>query len=163
MHNGKVVTKRPNGRPRVQTFFNTEIDPSRTHQEFKDECDVNQFIKKHKSINPTQFTQWFNSPPQSGVYADLTSLPSYEEALQTIILAQNSFEALPSELRQRFDNDPQKLINFLDDPKNEEESIKLKLRIKQEAPPPSAIEQTLNQIAKNTTPKKKTPPPIDED
>lgn len=162
MENGKNVLKRPNGRTRVVTYFDTEVDPSLTHQEFKDECDANVFIKKQKQLNPTAFDQWFNTPSTSGVYADFTELPSFQEAQDTIAKANEAFDALPVELRQRFDYNPQALIDFLSDEKNIDESIKLGLRIKPEQPQPDPIETALNAIAKNTSPKKPKPR-VDED
>jgi len=42
--------------------------------------------------------------------------------------------ALPSDVRKRFSNDPAELIDFLADKKNDEEAIKLGLKIKKNVP-----------------------------
>lgn len=161
---GKNVYKHPiTGRPVVGTYFDTEVNPSLTHQQFKDECDVNIFIKKQQQLNKTAFDEWFNSPPASGVYADFTNLPSFQEAADTIAKANEAFDALPVMIRQRFEYNPQMLMDFLSDENNIEESIKLGLRVVTENPPPTTDQQLLNQIVKNTTPQKRKARPQDDE
>ena len=42
--------------------------------------------------------------------------------------AQQSFDSIPSEIRDRFNNDPKLLIDFLSKEENMEEAVKLGLR-----------------------------------
>lgn len=118
--NGKLISKRPNGRIRVQTIVEGE---SLTQQQFKDDCDVNLIMAKFMKTG--QVTHW-NS--KSGVYGDFTEIPSYHEAMQTITQAQDAFMQLPAEVRLKFNNDPQQLMDYLNDPQKVEESVKLGLR-----------------------------------
>lgn len=60
-----------------------------------------------------------------GIYTDTTALPNYGEAMQIIVEADAKFQSLDPKLRNRFMNDPQELLNFIDDPANKEEAQKL--------------------------------------
>lgn len=122
---------------------------SMTQQQYKDDCDVNLIIKKY--IETGSVTHVRNAA--EGVYADLTDLPSFEEAMKTVAEASAAFETVPAHIRLRFNNDPGQFISFLDNPENDEEAIKLNLKVRRQAPPPDPILTTLNQISQNTTPK----------
>lgn len=113
------ITVGKDGRVRVRTM-NTE--KSRTQQQFKDECDINNILKKY--VTTGEFT---HLTKKNGVYADFSEIRDYRAMVDTVLYAQNAFMALPAEVRKRFDNDPGSLITFLQDPKNVEEATKLGL------------------------------------
>lgn len=69
-------------------------------------------------------------------YADIYDAPSYMEALNVVAYANDLFASLPSKVRDRFSNNPVKMLEFLDDDSNKEEAIKLGLRKKEADPPP---------------------------
>lgn len=150
----KLITKRPNGTKRVQTI--NEL-PTETQQHFQDQCDVNLILKKYAK---TGVITHLNNL-QQGVYQDCTLLPSYEEAVQTVTAAEQAFSGMPPEVRLKFKNNPQEMIDFLKDPKNLDEAIKLGLAEKKEVKiDPLLTElQTLN---KNLKPKSKTPAPTED-
>ncbi len=56
---------------------------------------------------------------------DFTSGDSYHAQLNKQIEAKNSFDGLPSHIRNRFQNDPGKLLDFLANPENLSEAQKL--------------------------------------
>jgi len=144
----KIISKRPNGTTRVVTV---PMGETRTQRQFKDQCDVNKIIAKFKKTG--SITHIRNA--EQGVYADLTNLPDLQEAQAVVIAAQTAFEAVPSDIRQRFGHDPQQFIQFLADPKNSEEAIKLGL--KKSPPPPPKPDPILNELQtlnKNLAPKK---------
>jgi len=143
----KIVTVRPNGTRRVQTVHTGK---SRTQQQFKDDCNVNKILAKFKATGSITHIQ----NTQAGVYADLTQMPSYQESLNTVVAAQRAFEEVPAKIRQRFSNDPQEFINFLADEKNNEEAIKLGLKVRPKPAPENPILNTLNNIDNNTKPKR---------
>jgi len=143
----KTVTKRPNGTTRVTT---DPVGPTKTQRQFKDQCNVNNIIAKYKKTG--SITHVRNA--QNGVYADLTNLPSLEEAHAVVNAAKEAFEAIPSSIRQRFGHDPQQFIQFLADPSNNEEAIKLGLKVKKELPKPDPILTELQTLNKNLKPKK---------
>lgn len=149
--NNKIITKRPNGTTRVQTI---PVGASRTQKQFKDQCNVNNIIakfKKHGTITHVRNAQ-------NGVYADLSELPSLQEAHSTINAAVAAFEAVPAEIRKRFAHDPQNFIDFLADSSNDEEAIKLGLKIKPKTTPPDPILSELQNLNKNLNKNQKTKP-----
>lgn len=124
-------------------------------QQFKDETDINKIMKKyHSGI----MTSHLNRNP--GRYGDFSQVKNYQESLNTVIKAQNSFMTLPSEIRFRFQNDPQKLLEFLADSKNKEEAIKLGIiNADQTIQPevlPNQIPLPIEENPTNTTTKTKT-------
>jgi phage internal scaffolding protein len=94
--------------------------PSRTKQEFKDECDINNIVKRYKKTGV--ITHYKNT---NGVYGDFSNPVDYQTALNSIMEANDMFMELNAELRKKFDNDPKKLIEFINDEKNRDEAIKL--------------------------------------
>lgn len=130
MQNGKnILINEKTGRKKVVTYFDLQEEPSLVHPEFQSETDVNNIMRKYMTTG-----QINHLAGSSGVYGDFTEIGDYQEAMNTVIKAQESFETLPSKVRNRFANDPQELINFLKDPDNVEESIKLGLRTTQPLP-----------------------------
>lgn len=122
-------------------------EPSLTQQQFKDSCDVNLILKTYMTTGQISH---LNS--KTGVYADLTSIGSYQTMLNTIISADNAFMELPAELRLKFKNNPQELINFLADTKNDDEAISLGLKVKPKVEP-KLSDEIADAIVKHT-PKK---------
>ena len=72
--------------------------------------------------------------------------------------AQNAFDQLPSEVRNKFHNDPAKLIGFLKDEKNNEEAYALGLKNKPIKQPSmrEELEAALDNHHKKTSSKKKS-------
>lgn len=141
--NGKPLLH-ADGTPRVRVqYLNTK--PSRTQKAHAHDVDINNIVQKY-TLNKLE--RAFD--PTTGVYADFSGLPDYDKALQITMDAQKAFLKLPSTLRSKFNNDPQQLISYLSDPKNNEESISLGLRIKPPSPPPtptvSLDDQTISKI-----------------
>lgn len=121
----EVTIDEKTGRVRVQTI--NEL-PSKTQQQFKDSCDLNKILTKAKATGELPLQRM-----AKGYYMDTTVLPQdYQAALNLVIEGNNAFNNLSSEVRKRFDNDPQKLLEFLDDPKNHEEAIALELKKQEE-------------------------------
>lgn len=111
-------------------------DKSMTHQEFASECDINTIISR-AAINPIP-------PPPDGGYFDADLLPSsFEEAQSIVINARNQFASLPSRIRDRFANDPTRLLSFLADSSNLDEAISLGLVTRPSQP---VVEQVPNSI-----------------
>lgn len=94
--------------------------PGLTKQSFKDECDVNKILAKYAKSGT--ITHVARVVPKFG---DFTNIPDYRGSLDIVNKANDAFMALPAAVRSRFENDPAKLLEFLSDPKNAEEAIKL--------------------------------------
>lgn len=97
-------------------------DPSMAQQHFKDECDVNNILRKYESTGLV--THVANGTPS---YGDFSSVLEFQQAQNILIEAQDAFEALPASLRKRFDNDPAVMLEFIENPDNREEAEKLGL------------------------------------
>lgn len=99
------------------------VSPSRTQQQFKEECDVNNILRNY--VNTGVLTYMSAVAPEFG---DFSQMPEdYGEALALIAKSEEQFGMLPADVRERFDNKPVNLVNFLQDEKNREEAIKLGL------------------------------------
>lgn len=95
-------------------------EPSRTQQQFKADVNVNNIMKRYRKTG-----QIVHLNNRKGIYADLTNVEGYFESLNKIALANQAFEQLPSEIRRRFQNDPKALLEFIHDPNNFDEGVKL--------------------------------------
>lgn len=122
---------------KVRTINN---EPSMSHQQFKDECDINKIINKYKKTGEITHLN-----RKRGAYADISNFTSYQESLDTIIKADHAFSTLSSDVRKKFNNDPAELIKFLADPKNNQEAVKLGLK---EQIQPTDLEQNTNELKK---------------
>jgi phage internal scaffolding protein len=109
---GKVL------RRRVQTF---NLDPSMTDQSQEQESNVNFIMQKYQNtgISPDWRT--------NGFFADLTNVPDLSTALQTVTQAQQAFDQLPSNIRERMGNSPEFMMEYLLNPANKQEAISLGL------------------------------------
>jgi phage internal scaffolding protein len=96
-------------------------EPSLAQQHFKDECDINNILRQFN------ITGQLPNFPLSPRYGDFSGVVDYHSALNAVIAAEDGFMTLPAETRAKFNNDPELLINFLDNPQNKDEAIKLGL------------------------------------
>lgn len=91
-------------------------DPSLTQQQFAEESDIN-FIADRYGLTG-ELPQVANPP----MYGDFTGIFDFQSAQNAVIAAQAKFMELPAKLRARFDNSPQKLLEFLADDDNRKEA-----------------------------------------
>lgn len=99
-------------------------DPSLTVQSLKDECDINKIIARVAKGQDISHVE-----SRVAKYGDFSNVPSYQEALDLVSKAQASFMEMSPEVRERFSNDPGKMIEFLQDPKNDDEAVKMGLKL----------------------------------
>ena len=85
--------------------------PSQTLQSFKDDADINCIIARYENtgvlVDPTVPV---SRTPQFGDFFDL---PTYQEAQNVIVAANNAFSSLSSKIRERFGNDPAAYFDFV--------------------------------------------------
>jgi len=96
-------------------------EPTLAQQHYKEECDINTILQKFS------ITGILPESPLSPRYGDFSGISDYHTALNRVIAAQDEFEALPAPIRARFENDPAKLIEFLEDENNRPEAEELGL------------------------------------
>lgn len=112
-------------RPRVQVFFN---EPSLTRQEFKEECDLGNILKRFQAT-PEGRAALTNASgfAETCQFGDVSAVPDFRAARDAIIQANASFMALPPKVRRRFDNDAASFLDFMQNPDNEAEARELGL------------------------------------
>lgn len=97
-------------------------DPSRTHQSFKQECDINNVLNRYNKTG--QLPQLIKENPQ---YGDFSQMEEFQESLNTVQKAHEQFELLPARTRERFMNDPARFLAFATNPANMREMVQLGL------------------------------------
>ena len=92
-----------------------------TEQNHKDETDINNIVRKYNKTGLIDHLNQFEKH-----YGDMTGY-DYQEAMNTVAAANTMFEGLPSSIRNKFDNDPAKFINFVDDEANADKLVEMGL------------------------------------
>lgn len=108
--------------PGAEPVVDCSDDPGMTKQEFAEESDINNIMKRY-----TEFGQAPVAALGEASYGDVSGIGDFMDAQERVMLARQQFEALPSRIRDRFANDPVRLVNFLADSANREEAIVLGL------------------------------------
>jgi len=92
-----------------------------TEQNHKDETDINNIVRKYNKTGLIDHLNQFEKQ-----YGDMTGY-DYQDAMNTVAAANTMFEGLPSAIRNKFDNDPAKFINFVDDESNADKLVEMGL------------------------------------
>lgn len=103
-------------------LYTGEELPSMTKQAFAEECDINSIMRRYETTGTVDHIN-----RREPAYGDFTDVKSYHEAANVVIAAEAAFADLPAKVRDRFGNDPAKLMEFLQDPANQDEAIALGL------------------------------------
>lgn len=100
-------------------------DPSLTQQQFKEQCDMNNIIARYNStgllIDP------LHPGTRQPMFGDFSTVMDFQAAQNVVVRVNEAFEALPARVRDRFDNDPALMLEFLQNEDNREEAVKLGL------------------------------------
>ncbi|AXH74361.1 MAG: internal scaffolding protein [Microviridae sp.] len=98
------------------------VGESRTKQAFKDECDIDVIMRRYQATGVLPGAE----RALGARYLDCRAA-DFQEAQLLVASAKSAFAEMPSSLRTRFDNDPRKLMQFLEDERNLEEARELGL------------------------------------
>lgn len=98
----------------------------RTKQSFRDECDVNKIMKRFKRSAGVGFLDRYQGY-LSGQFGDFSEVVDYRTALDQVRQANEVFGRLPAVVRKRFGNDPASFLDFVHDPANVGELVKMGL------------------------------------
>lgn len=116
------------------------VGKSKTVASAQAECDINNILAKYKKTGLIEHAR-----QHVGHYGDFTGIQDYQTSLNQVMAAQAMFMSLPASLRSRFSNDPGQFLDFVINPANEAELIKLGLANPKPAPsntaPPMADKQ----------------------
>lgn len=87
------------------------------------DTDINTIVKR--------FNAGDNSVVRTtGFFADVSDAGTLADAMERVRMAHEEFEALPSSVRDRFGNDPRALLEFLADSSNDDEAVRLGLKVR---------------------------------
>lgn len=95
--------------------------PSRTQQHFAEEVDINTIVKRFG------LTGELPEGVPHIMQGDFTNVVDFQSAMDLIVAAREAFMEQPAHIRARFDNDPQKFLDFTSSKDNLDEAIKLGL------------------------------------
>ncbi len=95
---------------------------SLTKQAFKKECDINQIMKQYKRNG---LLEHLNT--HQGNYGDFLNFEDYHSSLNKILEAKDAFNSIPSDIREKFDNDPSLFMDFAQNEENHEELVNMGL------------------------------------
>lgn len=77
---------------------------------FRESCDINNLVARFNAGDVTALSR------TQGAFFDATALPhTYAEMLNTVINAEQTFNSLPLEIREKFDNSYVKWLSMMDD------------------------------------------------
>jgi len=105
-------------KPRV-TYHDTT--PSRTKQSFAAECDINTIMKRYERTGVLDHVA-----QRAPRYEDVVGL-NFGAAMDVIVGAKNMFADLPAQIRDRFNNDPETMLEFIQNEENRAEAAKMGL------------------------------------
>lgn len=112
-------------------------EPMLTTQADRNEVDINRIVAR---VMKGQSIPMRNDQP---FYGDVSDLGGLQEAFMAVQEADELFMQYPAEVRERFNNDPVELVEFLGDERNYDEALKLGLvnerpKLAPPEPPPAA-------------------------
>lgn len=108
-------------------------DPGLTDPSHREDCDINTILDRATKTGVMPGTN------KQALYGDFSDVPDYMAAQEIVLQADAQFAALDAKARKRFDNSPTKMLEFMADPDNLDEAIKLGLATRRaQTPPPEA-------------------------
>jgi len=131
-----------------------DLGQSLTKQSFTDECDINNIMRKYQKTGAIEHVN-----KHEASYGFATS-DTFQESLEIVAKAKNMFEELPSSIRTKFENDPSKFLDFVQNPENLTEMRELGLAHKLQPEQSIPAKQSEATIAEGDA-KPEAPPPTE--
>jgi len=129
-------------------------DPGVTDQSGGPDSDINNIVARfHKTgILPNVNVDL--------VFADVSDAPSYQDALQIVINAENQFMSLDAKTRKKFDNSPAQFLEWIENPENAREVASMGLgTLVDNTPSPASPSPADGQAAPSNAKSKSQPAP----
>lgn len=117
---------RENGTKRVTASTGGRI---MVEQQHKNRTDINKIVSK---INKTRQVPIMSGSP---LWGDFSDVGSFHECKNRVLQAEADFLQIPSGIRDRFNQDPEQLTEFLNNPENRSEAEELGLIARVEPEP----------------------------
>jgi len=93
-------------------------DKSLAQQHLKEETDINNIVQ---TFTRTGMLPQHSLPPLA---EDFQIIKSFQQAMDLVVEARESFQQMPAEVRNRFQNDPARFVEFCSNPDNKAEMRK---------------------------------------
>lgn len=129
------ITKQLRSAPRIYADLDYGPGDNPVQQQFKQETDINWIVKNY---------QIPNTPVDLSQYGDFSDPITYQSAMNILATADQQFMLLSPEIRARFENDPQKMLEFVANPENSKDLIKMGLATETLPRVPSDLEKAIN-------------------
>lgn len=97
-------------------------DEGMTEQSHKDSCDMHLIMRQYAETGLVTHRAQYD-----GQYMDMASAPDFQAAMDTVAKAASMFESVPSSIRNEFNNDPARFLDFMQDSKNFEKIAEMGL------------------------------------
>lgn len=94
-------------------------EPSLAKQSFAEECDINTIVRRFN------LTGQLPSDVRVPEYGDFDAVYDYHSAMNLVVAANQSFMQMPADIRAKFQNDPAKFLEFVNDAENSDEVKKM--------------------------------------
>lgn len=98
-------------------------EPSLTKQSFAADADINNIMARYAQTG--YLVDPLSVPVRRPSFGDFSSVPDFHEAQEVLAKSYEHFDSLPAVVRDRFENDPVKLLDFLSDESNRDEAVRL--------------------------------------
>lgn len=108
---------------------------SKTLQSEKENCDINVIVRRFRVTGELPVRA------AMATYGDFEGIFDFQSAMNAVREAQESFDALPAEVRKRFHNDPQEFVEFCSEKENLPELRKMGLAVPEVEPEPEVIQK----------------------
>ncbi len=106
-------------------------DDGLTKQAFKDECDINNVMRRFEKDGVLEHVNKFQ-----GDYGDFAAVQDYHTSLNEVLDASEAFNSLPAKMRKKFNNDPGEFLEFVTDDRNRDEMREMGLLSASATEPP---------------------------
>ena len=111
---------------RTQRFKTQFNDKSKTNQKWKNKADIRYIVRKNKIARLNQINP--NLVEDRGqAMAVFDSSVTYHDMMNQCAAVNSAFQRLPADVQRRFSHDVRNLIDFVNDPQNKDECVKLGL------------------------------------
>lgn len=111
------------------------VGESMAIQSEKENCDINVIVRRFGVTGSVPL------PRKLPTYGDFSQIMDFRTALDAVREAEQAFEELPADIRDRFRNDPQRFVEFCSDEKNLNELRELGLARPEVPEPPEVIQK----------------------
>lgn len=112
-------------------------DSSLTQQQFVEDCDINVLARRFGLVDAPMPVGAFHPSH----YGDFSDVPDLRTAMDLVNDAKNKFMMLPAKLRERFNNQPGRLWEFVNDPENVDEAVRLGLLVREPIVAPTGSQE----------------------